>query len=173
MCFGFFFSADIPLNLFQQLSCRGLCIKNNNNVSISMSLKWCFFSYSVQRRTSAVSSLPSSSCSPALGSVQSVPFFICCPTLLRTSQASRDPIGPLGPAGDEAVLILSGITVKLVVFSTQTVAAEWGRSDTLTSIRTGQELNAALQPHISQKDSGSAKTLWMYTSCSCKFVDNQ
>lgn len=31
---------------------------------------------------------------------------------------------PLGPAGDEAILILSGITAKLVVFSSRTVAAE-------------------------------------------------
>lgn len=31
---------------------------------------------------------------------------------------------PLGSARDEAILILSGITAKLVVFSTQTVAAE-------------------------------------------------
>lgn len=39
-------------------------------------------------------------------------FFICCPSLLRTSQASR-LIGPLGPARDEAILILSGITAGL------------------------------------------------------------
>lgn len=103
-------------------------------------------------------SSPPSLCPPSSPSSSSrvsrvCAFFIVCPTLLRTSQARR-AIGPLAPAWDEAILILSGLTAKLVVFSTRTEAAEWGQSDTLTSIHTGtwgQELNAAVQPHISQR----------------------
>lgn len=45
---------------------------------------------------------------------------------------------PLGSAeGDEAILISSGLAAKLVVFSTRTVAAEWGHSDTSTSVLSG------------------------------------
>lgn len=102
-------------------------------------------------------SSPPSLCPPSSPSSSRVSrvcaFFIVCPTLLRTSQARR-AIGPLASAWDEAILILSGLTAKLVVFSTRTEAAEWGQSDTLTSIHTGtwgQELNAAVQPHISQR----------------------
>lgn len=60
----------------------------------------------------------------------------------------------LGPAGDEAILIPSGILAKLVVFSMRTVSTEWGHSDILTSICSGtygQKLNAASQPNISQR----------------------
>lgn len=45
---------------------------------------------------------------------------------------------PLGSAeGDGAILISSGLAAKLVVFSTRTVAAEWGHSDTSTSVLSG------------------------------------
>lgn len=64
-------------------------------------------------------------------------FFICCPTLLRTSQALRLP--PPVLLGDEAILIPSGSTDKLVAFPGRTVAAERGRSDTLTSVCTATE----------------------------------
>lgn len=68
-----------------------------------------------------------------------------------------------GPAGDEVILILSGILPKLVVFSTRTVATERGDIRTYwpPSALEPKDRTTQHQP----KGAASAETLWMYTYC--------
>lgn len=60
----------------------------------------------------------------ALGSGQSSLCLLYLLSHLVKNLSGQPSDWPLGPAGDEAILILSGIPAKLVVFSSRTVAAE-------------------------------------------------
>lgn len=60
----------------------------------------------------------------ALGSGQSSLCLLYLLSHLVKNLLGQPSDWPLGPAGDEAILILSGIPAKLVVFSSRTVAAE-------------------------------------------------
>lgn len=187
----FLLSADIPLYLFQQFSSSDYAFKKImfcvlhkvSNVSISMSLKsylnflqlfgtkmyqCCFwiFSPSFASLPLLISPLISSPL-PLLLLGQSSLCLLYLLSYFVKDLSGQPSDWPLGPAEDEAILILSGITAKLVVFSAQTfrhtdLHLHW-------HIRTGVKRCFTI-PH-QPKGFGSAKTRWMYTCClsTCKF----
>lgn len=101
-------------------------------------------------------------------------FFICCPTLLRTSQANHAN-GPSVLPGMKPYWSWAVPQLNWLYFPNRTVAAErtFRHADLHPHwhLRTGVK-RCFTTPH-QPNGSGSAKTLWMYTyclsTCLCKF----
>lgn len=137
-----FFNSQAVEAVHSKIPCCVYCIKYQMYQSICLQVKSSFFSCLVQRGTSAVCKtllLPFLLLSRLVSSCLVSPPHLLPPLLLSGQSSlcllyllshfvknlSGQPSDwPLGPAGDEAILILSGITAKLVVFSSRTVAAE-------------------------------------------------
>lgn len=110
--------------------CFVVCLVQRGTSAVFFVLSQAFFPSFLLLLSTPVTLLPLvwfsllTASSTALGSGQSSLCLLYLLSHLVKNLSGQPSDWPLGPAGDEAILILSGIPAKLVVFSSRTVAAE-------------------------------------------------